>query len=249
MQDLLERKITLQTSRGEVEATERASVEALFAEQFKEILDRWPGLKVRNGYGITFNRPHPDYTWDKELMNLYFRERYTKEAWVDDIEPGYYTTSTVDEWELDRLEIIGQVIGRFRTVKPVLLEGLTRIRTTYGPQKSVIGRQIGDLEFQERSLKEADRVRRLAVAKNKLFTDGLTFNEVTVDFLAKHYSQHAKHYFQHRVVKAVAERKGKYARTAQVLVTDNRGVALNYERVKESALDRLVQMSNEFKED
>lgn len=239
MQDILERKLPLETSLRNLELGEKAEIEDLFTEQFQEILDRWPDLKVNYNYGVTFNRPHPDYSYDKELMNLYFRERYSRDGLVENIEPGYYTTSSVTEWELDRLEIIGQVIGRFRSVKPILLQRLTEIRTAYGPLRSEIYKQIWALEAEESEQKKAIHARKLADGYDYLLAEGLTFPEVHVDCLGKWKSA----YF---VVKATATKPNKQARTYEVTLTGKDGNEWTFDRIKQSALEQLIQMSNEF---
>jgi hypothetical protein len=240
MQDLLERRLPLDTSLRDLLLAEKGDIEALFTEQFQEILDRWPGLKVNHSYGITFNRPHPDYSYDKDLMNLYFREKHTLDGLVDNIEPGYYSTNAVDDWELDRLEIMGQVIGRLRTVKQTLLERIPQIRTTYRPQQSEIYKQLWVLEEEEREQKKAIRARKLADGREYLFGEGLTFPEVRIEFLSRHS-------YTYGVVKATATKMSKNARTYKVTLLTKHGVTVDYERVREGALDQLIMMSNEYK--
>jgi hypothetical protein len=240
MEDLLERRLPLETSLRDLEVAEKAEVELLFIEQFQEVLDRWPGLVINYSYGITFNRPHPDYSYDKELMNIYFKEKWDQSGGVHDLKPGYYTTSTVDEWELDRLEIIGQVIECFRRVKEILLLRLTEIRTGYGPKKTAIHKQIWAIEAEVLQRNQAIHARKLSDGREKLFGDGLTYPEVEVEFLSR-YS------YTYGVLKATATKVHKYARTYKVTLLTKHGINVDYERVKEGALDRLVQMSNEFK--
>jgi hypothetical protein len=240
MQDLLERRLPLDTSLRDLEVAQKAEVEGLFREQFQDILDRWEGLTINNGYGITFNRPHPDYSYDKDLMSIHFREGYDQSGKMEDLRPSYYSTNAVDDWELDRLEIIGQVIGRFRTVKEILLLRLTEIRTNYGPQRMAVLKQIWAVEAEVLERKKAINARKLADGREDLFGEGLTFPEVHVEFLSRYSSAFY-------VVKATASKMNKHARTYRVALTNRNGVEWTYDRVREGALDQLIQMSNEYK--
>ena len=61
---------------------------------------------------IYFKMDHPDYTYRKELFNLYLRETYLGEGVkYNGVDVSYYTTSTKGEniWELKRLRLLGDV--------------------------------------------------------------------------------------------------------------------------------------------
>jgi len=68
-------------------------------------------IEVTRG-SIYFKMDHPDYSYRKELFNLYLRERYSENGKrYDGIDLSYYTTSTngINEWELKRLRMLGDL--------------------------------------------------------------------------------------------------------------------------------------------
>jgi hypothetical protein len=68
-------------------------------------------IEVTRG-SVYFKMDHPDYTYKKELFNLYLRERYSNEGVrFEGVDLSYYTTSTkgVDSWELKRLRMLGDL--------------------------------------------------------------------------------------------------------------------------------------------
>jgi hypothetical protein len=72
-------------------------------------------IEVQRG-SVYFKMDHPDYSYKKELFNLYLREDWkfdekeNKKSYTG-IDLSYYTTSTkgVDTWELKRLRMLGDL--------------------------------------------------------------------------------------------------------------------------------------------
>ena len=61
-------------------------------------------------YGTTFEicRPHPDYTYDRELLTLRLSEDWKKGGFKD-ITTSVYSTSDNSNFELERLITVGEV--------------------------------------------------------------------------------------------------------------------------------------------
>jgi hypothetical protein len=72
-------------------------------------------VEVTRG-SIYFKMAHPDYSYKKELFNIYLRENWNFDGEkntksFDGVDLSYYTTSTkgIDKWELKRLQLLGAV--------------------------------------------------------------------------------------------------------------------------------------------
>jgi hypothetical protein len=72
-------------------------------------------IEVTRG-SVYFKADHPDYSYKKEMFNLYLRENWKFDGTenrksFDGVDLSYYTTSTkgVDEWELKRLRMLGDL--------------------------------------------------------------------------------------------------------------------------------------------
>jgi len=72
-------------------------------------------IEVSRG-SVYFKADHPDYSYKKELFNIYLRENWNFDGEkntksFDGVDLSYYTTSTkgVDAWELRRLRMLGDL--------------------------------------------------------------------------------------------------------------------------------------------
>jgi hypothetical protein len=105
-------KAELENKRGDIYVREQQALfEALvgFYGVFSEDVE----VEVTRG-SVYFKMAHPNYSYKKELFNLYLREDYDFEnskISYTGIDLSYYTTSTkgVDAWELKRLQMLGKI--------------------------------------------------------------------------------------------------------------------------------------------
>ena len=56
---------------------------------------------------IEIRRPHPDYTYSKELITLYFRKDVRNDNEVNKINTSFYSTSENSPFELNRMILLG----------------------------------------------------------------------------------------------------------------------------------------------
>ena len=106
------KKEVLENKRGDIYVREQQAISDTllpFFSQFTPEVD----IEVTRG-SVYFKMAHPDYSYKKELFNLYLREDYdfenSKKSYTG-IDLSYYTTSTkgVDLWELRRLQMLGKI--------------------------------------------------------------------------------------------------------------------------------------------
>lgn len=100
----------LDTKRDQIYAKEQQAISdalLLFFSEFHEDVE----VTVTRG-SIYFKMDHPDYSYKKELFNLYLREDWRAEGTVyTGVDLSYYTTQTkgMDSWELRRLRMLGNL--------------------------------------------------------------------------------------------------------------------------------------------
>jgi hypothetical protein len=108
------KKEVLENKRGDIYVREQAAL----GEALAGFYGIFPGdveVEVTRG-SVYFKMAHPEYSYKKELFNLYLRENWNfdgeenKKSFTG-IDLSYYTTSTkgVDLWELRRLQMLGKI--------------------------------------------------------------------------------------------------------------------------------------------
>jgi hypothetical protein len=111
---LTTQKEALENKRGDIYVREQQALgEALVG--FYGVFPEEVEVEVTRG-SVYFKMTHPDYSYKKELFNLYLRENWNfdgeenKKSYTG-IDLSYYTTSTkgVDAWELKRLQMLGKI--------------------------------------------------------------------------------------------------------------------------------------------
>ena len=111
---LTAKKEALENRRGDIYVREQqAIIDTLlpFFNQFTPEVE----IEVTRG-SVYFKMAHPDYTYKKELFNIYLRENWNFDGTenkrsFDGVDLSYYTTSTkgINTWELKRLQLLGAV--------------------------------------------------------------------------------------------------------------------------------------------
>ncbi len=150
-------------------------------------------IEVLRG-SVYFRADHPDYTYKKELFNLYLRENYNfeeKDKSYTGIDLSYYTTSTkgVDEWELRRLRMLGDlaeiVLKDQDKMLDVVNEAVLPFKEEYDrvyKQMNLIGQAIRELDAKISAIKKEER-------KRALFSEeGLVFEKPTLIQLKYNYT-------------------------------------------------------------
>lgn len=106
---LTAKKEVLENKRADIYVREQKAISDALLPFFAE-LDAY--VEVQRGT-IVFKMDHPDYSYKKELFNLYLRENWGQDDNISykGIDLSYYSTSTKgdDKWELRRLQLLGKV--------------------------------------------------------------------------------------------------------------------------------------------
>jgi hypothetical protein len=123
---------------------------------------------------------HPDYSYKKELFNIYLRENWNfdeKKQSFNGVDLSYYTTSTkgVDSWELKRLQLLGVVAEIVLNHQERML---LRVNNVVLPFKEEYNRVYDQMNLIGQAIRELD-IKITAVKKERiefdLKSEGITF--------------------------------------------------------------------------
>jgi hypothetical protein len=191
---------------------------------------------------ISFKRKKEGYSWDQEMFYIYMDEDYrSEEDRYKSLRIGYYSTSSFDQWENERLVMLGRLAYVFLHHKDQMLERINAVMGEFAPTLSELYKELWKLEAIQREVDEKLRKEKLAGFHDRLRNDGLTYDRMTVDFL-KRFDRY------HNVVHAkVIPTAGKTV-NVELTVThwDNSTYLVVVERVKVDNLIGLIHNSLEW---
>jgi len=136
-------------------------------------------IEVLRG-SVYFRMAHPDYSYKKELFNIYLRENWNfdeKKQSFNGVDLSYYTTSTkgVDSWELKRLQLLGVVAEIVLNHQERML---LRVNNVVLPFKEEYSRVYDQMNLIGQAIRELD-IKITAVKKERIEFDlkneGITF--------------------------------------------------------------------------
>lgn len=236
-------EIDFKISQTRSERRARMEAEVLDIVNVDSITMGFDGVKVDvDDRRIQFTRPKEGSSWDQELFYVWMDEDYrSEEDRYKSLRIGYYTTSLFDQWENERLVMLGRLAYVFLHHKDQMLERVNVVMGEYAPTLSELYKEKWKLEAIQRDVDEKLRKEKLAGFHDRLRTDGLTYDRMTVDFL-KRFDRY------HNVVRAkVIPTEGKTV-NVQLTVThwDNSTYLVVVERVKVDNLIGLIHNSLEW---
>ena len=107
-------KVELENKRGDIYVREQQAISDALLPFFSDFTPEVE-IEVLRG-SVYFKMAHPDYSYKKELFNVYLVENWTFDGVENTksfarVDLSYYTTSTkgIDTWELKRLQLLGAV--------------------------------------------------------------------------------------------------------------------------------------------
>ena len=111
---LTAQKEVLENKRGDIYVREQQAIKDAVLPFFQDFN---PEVEIEVTRGsVYFKMDHPDYSYKKELFNIYLRENWNFDGTenkksFDGVDLSYYTTSTkgINTWELKRLQLLGAV--------------------------------------------------------------------------------------------------------------------------------------------
>ena len=135
---------------------------------------------------ISFKRKKEGYSWDQEMFYINLEEDYRSEQdRYKSLRIGYYSTSSFDQWENERVVMMGRLAYVFLHHKDLMLERINAVMKEYGPILSELHKELWRLEAIQRDVDEKLRKEKLEKYHRMLRTDGLTYDRLYVDFLKR----------------------------------------------------------------
>ena len=156
----VEKSIAAKETIGEIYVREQNAVRDALLPFFADF-NEGVTVEVHRG-SVYFKMAHPDYSYLKELFNLYLREDWNEDGPAfKGVDLSYYTTSTKgdDLWELERLFLLGKLAGVVRWNQDEIVDAANKAvagfkeeyRVAYQLQ-NMIKTAIGDIDVRVRQL-------------------------------------------------------------------------------------------------
>ena len=133
--------------------------------------------KVSNdGETVTFLRPHVDYNYPKDLMDLRLRTDW-KTGEITDVTTSVYSTSDNSLWELERLQLVGQVASVLIDYKDDFMAEMMSFKLSTKKEAKQL-RQVGyGIEKDIRECNKEIHRMQTEAAEKLLNGEGLVFTD------------------------------------------------------------------------
>ena len=171
-------KEELENKRSDIYVREQQAISDALSPFFSDFTPEVE-IEVLRG-SVYFRMAHPDYSYKKELFNIYLRENWNYEEKgksFNGVDLSYYTTSTkgVDSWELKRLQLLGVVAEIVLNHQERML---LRVNNVILPFKEEYSRVYDQMTLIGQAIRELD-IKILAIKKEgiefDLKNEGITF--------------------------------------------------------------------------
>lgn len=176
---LEEARNILEDKANDITRRKQAGLTRVLAPYFKEFKEEVI-IDVKSG-GVYFTMPHPDYSYNKELFNIYLDESWNEkqEAYIG-LNLSYYTTQTkgMDSWELMRLRMLGEVAEIILYSQKEILEKINAVANSLVSERDEIYNQMSELRKQTIIVESQIREIEKEEIKAKVFSEeGISFDK------------------------------------------------------------------------
>ena len=187
-------KVELENKRGDIYVREQQAISDALLPFFTGF-SPYAYIEVSRS-SVYFKADHPDYSYKKELFNLYLKENWkfdgeSKKSYTG-IDLSYYTTSTkgVDEWELRRLRMLGDLVEIVLNHQQEILDTINNIVIPFKAEYDSVYTQMNLVGKEIRELDE----KILTIKKNQIIFDlineGIKFNRGVHIQMKHNYTPH-----------------------------------------------------------
>ena len=171
----------LKTKRSKVEESKTDALSRMYLKYFGECLVDDDTIEVSDTY-CYFKRFDPDYNYHKEMMSISVRPKSWLDDEADSIETSFYTTNANDDFELNRMILIGKVGQVVLDFKDDIIAGYNSVQDEFKDKLSELNKEIWRLESEIREHEsEIETIEENALL-DKIEKEGLEF-EVDKDNL------------------------------------------------------------------
>jgi len=145
----------LENNRGDIYVREQKALEKALAG-FYGVFSEDVEVEVTRG-SVYFKMTHPDYSYKKELFNLYLRDNWNEDGRVfRGIDLSYYTTSTkgVDAWELKRLQMLGTIAGIIHEKHDEVVDAANNAVSAFKEEYAAVYKEMNELGSEIRGVEQ-----------------------------------------------------------------------------------------------
>lgn len=177
----IEKDIKIKEGKLQVAREEYAEfLDQVAKTKYKEVVDSFfNGFSSEDVYtkvgatgeSITFLRPCDESSYDKELMMIYPRTDWDTGEFTD-IQTSVYSTSDNSLFELERLQLVGEVSSILIDFQDDILAALTQCQVSLRGRKKVLRDACMTLEAEIQSLEAESNNILIEAAKEKLNSEG-----------------------------------------------------------------------------
>jgi hypothetical protein len=186
---------------------------------------------------LYFKRTHPDYSYLKEVFNLYLKTDTLKDKDYSRMEVSFYTTTTrhTDTWELQRLIDLGKVVEVVKNGADFMLKVINDIRNEYSEYISKLRRLHWKIDSHIASYATKIKELEKEIIKDEVLRNGYNFsNSVNI---ARTTTDVLLCVVRVEYINRVSKK------THKVKIVQNYGDDRNYEQIydfRNEWLDRLI---------
>jgi hypothetical protein len=162
----------LENKRGDIYVREQQAISDVLLPFFTGF-SPYAYIEVTRG-SVYFKADHPEVSYKKELFNIYLRENWRfdgeeNKKSFDGVDLSYYTTSTkgVDEWELRRLRMLGDLAEIVLNDQDKMLDA---VNEAVIPFKEEYDQVYDQMNLINQAIRELD-IKITAVKKEKIEFD------------------------------------------------------------------------------
>ena len=176
---LEEAKNILEDKLNDITRRKQAGLTRVLAPYFKEFKEEVI-IDVKSG-GVYFTMPHPEYTYNKELFNIYLEESWNeREESYTGLNLSYYTTQTkgMNSWELMRLRMLGEVAEIILYSQKDILRKINAVADSFVKERNEIFEQMDELSREISVINTQIREIEKDEIKAKVFSEeGISFDK------------------------------------------------------------------------
>lgn len=176
---LEEAKNILEDKLNDITRRKQAGLTRVLAPYFKEFKEEVI-IDVKSG-GVYFTIPHPDYSYNKELFNIYLDESWNeKQEAYTGLSLSYYTTQTkgMNSWELMRLRMLGEVAEIILYSQKDILRKINAVADSFVKERNEIFEQMDELSKEINIINTQIREIEKDEIKAKVFSEeGISFDK------------------------------------------------------------------------
>ena len=178
IQQVIEKK---QKLKDEVSEKEEALVtkkeeakHSLMMQYYGDCLEEGDELQVSGDY-VYFKKPHPDYSYLKEVLTLEMRTKSWRDEEADSIRTSFYSTNDYSDFELRRMVLLGKVGQVILDFKDDIIAGYNNVIDKFKSSMAKVSKERYKLSKEiDEHHREVTAIKRAKLYK-KVRAEGLVF--------------------------------------------------------------------------